>query len=97
MIYLYREKTVGGSVARQNIYNYLDRRNNMAQKNKVTFEVRIDETLYRKLLGVAEREKCNLNNHMLKLIRTNVEYSERIHGKIDPAKYPIPEDAKTEE
>jgi hypothetical protein len=34
---------------------------------------------------------------MLKLIRTNVEYSERIHGKIDPAKYPIPEDVKTEE
>ena len=62
----------------------------MAQKNKVTFEVRVDETLYRKLLGVAEREKCNLNNHMLKLIRTNVEYSERIHGKIDISKYPIP-------
>ena len=64
----------------------------MAQKNKVTFEVRVDKTLYRKLLGVAEREKCNLNNHMLKLIRTNVEYSERIHGKIDPAKYPLPEE-----
>ncbi len=63
----------------------------MAQKNKVTFEVRVDETLYRKLLGVAEREKCNLNNHMLKLIRTNVEYSERIHGRIDISKYPIPE------
>ena len=63
----------------------------MAKNNKVSFEVRVDETLYRKLLGVAEREKCNLNNHMLKLIRTNVEYSERIHGKIDINKYPIPE------
>lgn len=61
----------------------------MAQKNKVTFEVRVDETLYRKLLGVADREKANLNNHMLKLIRTNVEYSERIHGKIDISKYPV--------
>ncbi len=69
----------------------------MAQKNKVTFEVRVDETLYRKLLGVADREKCNLNNHMLKLIRTNVEYSERIHGKIDVAKYPVPESDVTEE
>ena len=69
----------------------------MAQKNKVTFEVRVDETLYRKLLGVAEREKCNLNNHMLKLIRTNVEYSERIHGKIDPAKYSLPEENTTVE
>lgn len=66
----------------------------MAQKSKVTFDVRVDETLYRKLLGVAEREKCNLNNHMLKLIRTNVEYSERIHGKIDISKYPIPEEAE---
>ena len=69
----------------------------MAQKNKVTFEVRVDETLYRKLLGVADREKCNLNNHMLKLIRTNVEYSERIHGKIDPSKYPLPEASDVEE
>lgn len=68
----------------------------MAQKSKVTFEVRVDETLYRKLLGVAEREKCNLNNHMLKLIRTNVEYSERIHGKIDISKYPIPEQTEEE-
>ncbi len=66
----------------------------MAQKNKVTFEVRVDETLYRKLLGVASREKANLNNHMLKLIRTNVEYSERIHGKIDISKYPIEEKAE---
>lgn len=64
----------------------------MAQKNKVEFTVRLDETLYRKLLGAAEREHCNLNNHLLKLIRTNVEYSERIHGKIDTSKYPLPED-----
>ena len=34
---------------------------------------------------------------MLHLIRTNVEYSERIHGKIDPAKYPLPEETATEE
>ncbi len=68
----------------------------MAQKNKVSFEVRIDETLYRKLLGAAERDKRSLNNQMLHLIRTNVEYSERIHGKIDPAKYPLPEE-NTEE
>ena len=68
----------------------------MAQKNKVTFEVRVDEALYRKLLGVADREKCNLNNHMLKLIRTNVEYSERIHGKIDIEKYPVPEESAEE-
>ena len=70
----------------------------MAQKNKVTFEVRIDETLYRKLLGVADREKATVNNHMLKLIRTNVEYSERIHGKIDVSKYPmdVPSDENVE-
>ncbi len=69
----------------------------MAQKNKVTFEVRVDETLYRKLLGAAEREKRSLNNHLLHLIRTNIEYSERIHGKIDPSKYPLPEESQSGE
>ena len=68
----------------------------MAAKNKVTFEVKIDETLYRKLMGVCEREKSSLSTHMLKLIRTNVEYSERIHGKIDLSKYPLPEEADGE-
>ena len=55
-------------------------------KNKITFEVRIDEELYRKLLVASEKEGRSLNNQMLHLIRTNIAYFERCHGKIDPAK-----------
>lgn len=55
----------------------------MAQKNKITFQVRIDEDMYKKMLAVAEFDKRDLNNHLLHLIRTNIAYHERIHGKID--------------
>lgn len=57
----------------------------MAGKNKVTFEVRIEEELYWKLVAVAESDGLTLNNHLLHLIRTNVAYHERVHGKIDTA------------
>ena len=60
-------------------------------KNKITFEVRIDEELYRKLLIASEKEGRSLNNQMLHLIRTNIAYFERCHGKIDPAKAVLPE------
>ncbi len=55
----------------------------MAQKNKTVFSVRIDEEMYRKMLAVAKAEGRDLNNHMLHLIRTNIAYHERVHGKID--------------
>lgn len=64
----------------------------MAGKNKVTFDVRIDEELYKKLLAVAQAEGLNLNNHLLHIIRTNVAYHERVHGKIDVSKVTIPPD-----
>ena len=62
----------------------------MAQKNRITFTVRVDEELYRKMLAVAQAEGRDVNNHMLHLIRTNVAYHERIHGKIDPSSVVIP-------
>lgn len=61
----------------------------MAQKNKVTFSVRIDEDLYKKMLAVADAEGRDVNNHLLHLIRTNVAYHERIRGKIDTSKITI--------
>ncbi|MBE6618075.1 MAG: hypothetical protein E7627_09105 [Ruminococcaceae bacterium] len=67
----------------------------MAQKNKVTFSVRIDEDLYKKMLAVAKFDGRDENNHLLHLIRTNVAYHERIHGKIDPSKIELP--AQSEE
>ena len=62
----------------------------MAQKNRTTFTVRIDEELYKKMAAVAEAEGRDVNNHMLHLIRTNVAYYERIHGRIDPAGVMLP-------
>lgn len=58
----------------------------MAGKNKVSFTVRIDEELYKKMKVVAEAEGRELNNHILHLVRTNVAYHERIHGKVDISK-----------
>lgn len=69
----------------------------MAQKNKIIFTVRIDEELYKKMLATAEAEGRDINNHLLHLIRTNVAYHERIHGKIDTSKLALPEDVKGEE
>ena len=62
----------------------------MAQKNKVTFSVRIDEELYKKMLAVSKFDGRDENNHILHLIRTNVAYHERIHGKIDVSKIALP-------
>ena len=61
----------------------------MAQKNKVNFSVHIDEELYKKMLAVAEAEGRNENNHILHLIRTNIAYYERVHGKVDTSKVVI--------
>ncbi len=68
----------------------------MAQKNKTVFSVRIDEELYKKTLAVAEAEGRDLNNHMLHLIRTNIAYYERIHGRVDVSKVKIPESESAE-
>ena len=64
-------------------------------KNKVAFEVKLDEDMYRKLAYVAESEKMNLNNYILHLARTNIAYFERVKGKIKPqdlAKVALPEE-----
>ena len=63
-------------------------------KNKITFEVRIDEELYRKLLVASAAEGRSLNNQMLHLIRSNLAYFERTHGRIAPSKAVLPEDAE---
>ncbi|MBQ7930340.1 MAG: hypothetical protein IJ334_04920 [Clostridia bacterium] len=61
----------------------------MAQKNKITFTVRVDEDIYKKMLAVADFDKRDVNNHILHLLRTNIAYHERIHGKIDTSKIEI--------
>ena len=61
----------------------------MAQKNKIPFTVRVDEDIYKKMLAVADFDKRDVNNHILHLLRTNIAYHERIHGKIDTSKIEI--------
>ena len=41
------------------------------------------------MVVVAESEGRELNNHILHLVRTNVAYHERIHGKVDTSKVSI--------
>lgn len=53
----------------------------MAQE-KETFEVRMDAELFRKMNVVAEFSGQSLNNYILSLVRTNVAYHEKVHGKI---------------
>ena len=64
----------------------------MAGKNKVTFEVRMEEGLYKKLVAAATRENRTVNNHIAYLARTNVEYTERVHGTLDTNNVPLPEE-----
>ncbi|MBO5196817.1 MAG: hypothetical protein J6C03_06970 [Clostridia bacterium] len=52
-------------------------------KEKSEFTVRLDSDLYKKLRYVAGKENNNLNNHMLHMIRQNVQYYEKVHGRIN--------------
>ena len=60
-------------------------------KNKLKAEIRIDEDMLRKAAAVAEHEGMNFNNYVMKLIRGSVSYHERVHGRIDPSKFELPE------
>ena len=53
---------------------------------KTLYELRIEPEQFRKMEIVAEKEGLSVNNYILKLIRTNIAYYERIHGKIRPEK-----------
>lgn len=54
-------------------------------KNQPEMTLRIPEDLLRKLLYVSEAEGRSPNNHILMLLRNNVQYFERAKGRIDPA------------
>ncbi len=64
----------------------------MAQKQKIRIPFRVDEDLLKKFLVVAQAEGRDMNNHFLHLVRTNVAYYERVHGKIDVSKVDLPEE-----
>ena len=55
-------------------------------KNQPELTLRIPEDLLRKLLYVATAEGRSPNNHILMLLRNNVQYFERAKGRIDQNK-----------
>lgn len=56
----------------------------MKQKEEIT--VRIDRSLLDKAEALAEIEGQSLNNMIVALVRQNIAYHERVHGKITPKK-----------
>ena len=64
-------------------------------KTKEEFTIRIDSELYKKLIFVASKENNNLNNHMLHMIRQNVQYFEKVHGRINTQNIELPEKSDT--
>ena len=55
-------------------------------KNQPELTLRIPEDVLRKLLYVCKAEGRSPNNHILMLLRNNIQYFERAKGKFDPAK-----------
>lgn len=58
----------------------------MNMKNQTEFTVRLPEELLRKLYYIAEAEGRTPNNHILMLLRSNIQYFERTKGHITPDK-----------
>ena len=54
-------------------------------KNQPEMTLRIPEDLLRKLLYVSSAEGRTPNNHIIMLLRNNVQYFERAKGRINPA------------
>lgn len=54
-------------------------------KNQPELTLRIPEDVLRKLLYVSNAEGRSPNNHILMLLRNNIQYFERAKGRIDPA------------
>ncbi|MBO5294933.1 MAG: hypothetical protein J6B71_06820 [Clostridia bacterium] len=55
----------------------------MASKNQPEMTLRIPEDLLRRLLYVSAAEGRSPNNHIIMLLRNNVQYFERAKGRID--------------
>ena len=54
-------------------------------KNQPELTLRIPEDVLRKLLYVSSAEGRSPNNHILMLLRNNIQYFERAKGRINPA------------
>ncbi len=54
-------------------------------KNQPEMTLRIPEDVLRKLLYISNAEGRSPNNHILMLLRSNIQYFERAKGRMDPA------------
>ncbi len=54
-------------------------------KNDRIFNVKLSDDLMRRLYYIAEAEKRTPSNHIVYMLRQNIAYYERVHGKIPPA------------
>ena len=54
-------------------------------KNQYELNLRIPEDMLRKLLYVSKAEGRSPNNHIMMLLRNNVQYFERAKGRINQA------------
>jgi hypothetical protein len=64
-------------------------------KNQTEITLRLPEDVLRKLLYISKAEGRTPNNHILMLLRNNIQYFERAKGHIPPAALQAisPEDA----
>lgn len=54
-------------------------------KNDKNMTLRLSDDLLRRLYYIAAAEKRTPNNHVLHMLRQNIAYFERVHGKIPEA------------
>ncbi len=54
----------------------------MAKKSNMQFQMSLSEDLLRRLYYIAKAEGRSPNNHLLHLLRQNMQYFERVHGRI---------------
>ena len=58
----------------------------MGSKNTYTVPVRLSEELLQKLLYISQAEGRTPNNQFTFMLRNNIQYFERVKGKISPDK-----------
>ena len=54
-------------------------------KKECKIEIRMSEDLMRKLAVISKKEGRSINNQFLFLLRNNIQYFERTHGRLSNA------------
>lgn len=54
-------------------------------KNDKNFNIKLSDDLMRRLIYISAAEKRTPNNHIIYMLRQNISYYERVHGKISEA------------